>query len=87
MPNDYQNLHKINFETSIKLRKNPFRKKFNVRPNVESLVVPRESTEKSIFERPLTSIMVVYKLVILQILRQVFELHQSPYDSRLFAAI
>ena len=56
---------------------------FYVRPDVESLVMPREGTKEGISERPLASIMVVYELVILQITRQLIELHQPPSHSRI----
>lgn len=39
-----------------------------IRPDVESLIVPREGAEESLLERPLAPVMVVYELVVFEIL-------------------
>lgn len=51
----------------------------DLRPDVESFVVPGEDAEKRVLQRPLASIMIQYELIILQILRQFFVFHQSPF--------
>lgn len=48
------------------------------RPNVQSLIVQGENAEKNILQRPFASVMILYKLIVLQILRQFLVLHQPP---------
>jgi hypothetical protein len=43
--------------------------------------VPSEDAEQRVLQRPLAPVMVQYVLVVLQVLRQLVVLHQSPIES------
>jgi hypothetical protein len=59
------------------MNKNSKALSFDARPNVERFVMPTKYTEESFLEGPVGSVVIQYELVVLHILRQLPERHQS----------
>lgn len=47
-----------------------------MRPNIERLIMPSEYTKKSLFERPIGSVVIENVLIVLHVLRQFLKRHQ-----------
>lgn len=47
-----------------------------LRPNINCLVVPLKNAEESLFERPISSIIIQYILIVLHVIRQLVKSHE-----------
>lgn len=47
-----------------------------LRPNIKCLVVPLKNAEESLFERPISSIIIQYILIVLHVIRQLVKSHE-----------
>lgn len=53
----------------------------NLRPNIECFIMPTEYAKESFLERPISSVIMKYKLVIFHIIWQFPERHQfTPFE-------
>lgn len=52
-------------------------KTLDIRPNIESFIMPTKNAEESFLERPIGSVIIVYELVVLHVIWQLPKRNQS----------